>query len=59
MSCILGGWGLTTWGVSDLVGVWQVWPISAGLLLLSIAGWKHLLTLFTAGLYRLTRSGDA
>lgn len=53
---ILGGWALLTWGIADLVGVWQVWPLSGGLLLLSLAGWGHLRVLFGAGLYTLTRN---
>lgn len=39
---IVSGWVLLTWGFASLL-VWQVWPISAGVLLLSIAywGWRH------------------
>ena len=52
---IAGGWWLITWGVASLL-VWQIWPISGGILLLSIAGWAHLTTLFSAGVYALSRS---
>lgn len=52
--CIVGGWALVTWGVAELT-VWQAWPLSAGLLLLSFAGWAHLKVLFANGFYALTR----
>lgn len=52
---IVFGWTLVTWGVATLIDVWQVWPISGGLLLLSLAGWGHLRVLFSAGIYALTR----
>lgn len=51
---ILGGWTLVSWGLASLL-VWQAWPISGGLLLLSLAGWGHLRVVFHSGLYRLTR----
>lgn len=54
---ILGGWALLTWGVADLT-VPQVWPISGGLFLLSLAGWGHLRVVAVAGLYTLKRMGD-
>lgn len=55
-SAILGGWALLTWGVADLAGVWQVWPLCGGVLLLCLAGWGHLRVLFGAGPYTLTRN---
>ncbi len=55
-SAIVGGWGLVTWGVVSLT-VWQAWPISGGLFLLSCAGWGHLRVVFSAGLYALMRAG--
>ena len=55
---ILGGWALLTWGIARLV-VPEVWPISGGLLLLSLAGWKFCWTLVREGLYVLTRKGVA
>lgn len=54
---ILGGWALLTWGVARLL-VPEVWLISAGLLLLSFAGWGHLRTLSRMGLYALSRRPD-
>ena len=51
---ILVGWACLTWGVASLL-VWQVWPISLGLLVLSVVGWKHMVTLFGEGLYVLSR----
>lgn len=53
---ILFGWALVTEGIARLT-VPEVRPISAGLLLLSIAGWSHLRSLFGAGLYALMRTG--
>ena len=55
-SVILGGWGLVTWGVASLT-VWQSWPISGGLFLLSLAGWGHLRIVFSAGVYALACAG--
>ena len=52
---ILGGWALVTWGVADLT-VPEVWPVSGGLFVLSLVGWKFLGTLFGRGLYVLSRS---
>lgn len=51
---ILGGWALLTWGTASLT-VWQAWPISGGVFCLSIAGWGFLGTLFSKGLYTLSR----
>ena len=56
---LLGGWLLITWGVASLTR-WQAWPISLGLLLFSLAGWRFLRNLFRDGLYVLTKeSTDA
>lgn len=55
--CILGGWALLTWGVARLLVV-EVWMISGGLLLLSVAGWGHLRILSDAGLYALKSAGE-
>lgn len=55
---IVGGWALVTWGIASLT-VWQVWPISGGLLLLSVAGWGHLRIVFAAGVYPLSRLGGS
>jgi hypothetical protein len=54
---ILAGWALVTWGAASLL-VWQVWPLSAGLLCLSLAGWGHLRVVFTVGLYTLKRRAE-
>jgi hypothetical protein len=51
----LGGWLLLTYGVARLLSD-IVWPLSGGLLLLSLGGWKLLWKLSTDGLYVLTRS---
>lgn len=50
---VLGGWTLLTWGVASLL-VWQVWPISFGVLLLALAGFRFLGTIATRGLYVLS-----
>ena len=55
-SAILGGWGLVTAGAASLL-VPEVWPISGGLFLLSLAGWGHLRVVFSAGVYALVRAG--
>ena len=51
---IVGGWGLMTWGVAELL-VWEVWPISGGLFLLSVSGWGFLRKFFSTGLFALSR----
>lgn len=51
---LLAGWTLLTWGVAALT-VWQVWPISAGLFLVSLFGWRFFYTMARDGLYALTR----
>lgn len=56
-SAIVLGWALLTWGVASFTRVVEVYPVSGGLFLLSLAGWRHLLTLFGAGLYALHRKG--
>jgi hypothetical protein len=55
---IVGGWTLVTYGLAALLAP-EVWPISGGLFLLSIAGWGHLRVLFTAGCYALLRVGKS
>lgn len=55
-TAILAGWGLVTWGIASLTA-WQIWPISGGLFLLSLAGWGTLRVLFTSGIYALARIG--
>ena len=51
---ILAGWALVTFGLASIT-VWQVWPISLGILFLSLVGWGHLRVLFGQGLYSLSR----
>lgn len=53
-AAVLAGWGLVTWGAAALTS-WQAWPLSGGLLLLSLAGWRLLFTIARDGLYALTR----
>ena len=54
---ILIGWALLTWGIAALL-VWQVWPISGGLLLLSGAGWRPMTNIFVEGIYELKVGRD-
>jgi hypothetical protein len=54
---ILAGWALLTAGLAALI-VPEVWLLSSGLLLLSLAGWGHLRVLFGAGLYALWRKSE-
>jgi len=54
---IVAGWALLTAGIAALL-VPEVWLISAGVLLLSLAGWGHLRVLFGAGLYALWRRAE-
>lgn len=53
-AALLAGWALLTWGVALLTSP-KVWPLSAGLLLLSLCGWRFLGAIAWAGLYTLTR----
>jgi hypothetical protein len=56
-AAIVLGWVGVTAGVAPLLARlgFVVWPLSLGLLLLSLAGWGHLRVLFGAGLYTLSR----
>ena len=58
-SAILLGWGLLTWGLIALAHVWQLWPLSAGLLVLSLCGWRLLAVIAWQGLYTLSADEDA
>ena len=51
---VLGGWSLLTLGIAELA-VSEVWPISGGLLLLSLCGWGFLRDVAKEGLYTLSR----
>lgn len=50
----LAGWALLTWAIARLTAP-EAWLVSAGLLLLSLGGWKLLWTVITEGLYTLTK----
>jgi hypothetical protein len=54
---IVSGWLLVTRGIVELTTP-KLWPISIGLLLLSIAGWGFLASLFWNGLYKLRHSAE-
>lgn len=54
----LAGWGLLTWGAVDLTAP-VAWKLSAGLLLLSLCGWRFLGVLASQGLYTLSREEGA
>lgn len=51
---LVAGWTLLTFGIAELVSE-LAWPISGGLLLLSLCGWGFLKDLFTEGLYVLSQ----
>lgn len=51
---LVGGWALLTWGVARLTAP-VAWVFSAGLLLVSLGGWRLLWEVATRGLYALTR----
>ena len=51
---LLGGWLLVTWGVAALTH-WAAWPISLGILSVSLGGWRFAWTVARDGLYTLTR----
>lgn len=57
----LVGWALVTAGIATIIPHYAraIWFASAGLLLLSLCGWKFLGTIITTGLYVLTRKIDA
>jgi hypothetical protein len=52
----LSGWALFTYGIA-LYTSSKVYPISAGLFLLSLVGWKMLWAIVSHGLYALSK-GD-
>ena len=53
-SAALAGWLLVTWGAAELTTCW-LWPISMGILLLGLAGWKFVFGMLADGLYVLSR----
>lgn len=52
---IVVGWCALTYGLASVFEMWELYPISLGLFLLSIVGWGHLRKIFTVGLYTLSR----
>ena len=54
----LGGWTLLTWGVARLTSQ-DAWIFSGGLLLLSLVGWRLMLTIAVAGFYDLMGSPES
>lgn len=54
-AALLLGWGLLTWGIADLIRRSAVWPLSGGLLCITLFGWRLLLQIGRDGLYALTR----
>jgi len=50
----LCGWGLLTYGAASWSGVVWLYPISAGVLLLGLAGWRLELQILLDGLLVLT-----
>lgn len=54
---MLGGWFLVTLGIVQFTTP-KVWPLSAGVLLLSCCGWRMLWTVASYGLYGLTRTNN-
>ena len=52
---MLAGWALVTLAIGRLVRPDVVWPLSAGLAVLALCGWKFLLQIARDGLYILTR----
>lgn len=52
---LVAGWMLVTWAIASFSRTWQVWPLSAGLFLLSLFGWRYLWVMSRDGLYTLTR----
>ncbi len=51
---IVVGWALVTFGLASLWR-WELWPLSFGVLTLSIVGWRYLGEIFWKGLYTLSR----
>lgn len=51
----VGGWCALTVGVARLVRPDIVWPLSLGILSLSLCGWRLLATVAQHGLYALSR----
>lgn len=56
-AAFLGGWFLVTLGIASYTST-RVWPISLGILLLSLCGWKWVWNLTSVGLYTLGGDED-
>lgn len=54
-AALLVGWSLVTWAIASVARTWQVWPLSGGVFLLSLFGWRYLYVMARDGLYALTR----
>lgn len=52
-AAIVAGWACVTIGIAGLAPARIVWPLSIGLLLLTLAGWGALRDLAALGLYGL------
>lgn len=54
---LLAGWLLITHSLTLMAPAWfdQIWALSIGVLLVSLAGWRLLWAIATTGLYALTR----
>ena len=55
----VAGWALVTLGIARLARPGVVWPLSIGLLFLSLAGWRVFVTVAWHGLYVLGASDRA
>lgn len=53
----IAGWALCTWTLASLVSAWA-WPLSGGLFLLSLCGWRFLAVVAWVGLYSLSRDDE-
>lgn len=58
-ACLLGGWGLVTVAITQLLPHAPVWPLSAGLFFLSLTGWKLIGQTAWFGLYALYKEEKA
>ena len=54
---ILMGWALLTYTAASLVSMWA-YPVSVGLLLLGLAGFRLIATILWEGLYSLSRDDE-
>lgn len=57
-SALIAGWLCITAGLAALLPRGQVWLFSAGLLLLSLFGWKFLWLVASKGLYKLNAEDE-